>query len=125
VKRKQRVENIQKFSDSARFFIANKTCAGYGLNLQFCSYEIFYSNDWNYATRAQAEDRAHRIGQMDNVHILDICADETLDERILDCLNKKERLADSFKYQIEKMKDTKDLGRWLDGAKVIRKQKCV
>ncbi len=125
VKKKQRVENIEKFKDSARFFLANKTCAGYGLNLQFCSYEVFYSNDWNFATRAQAEDRAHRIGQKNNVHILDICASQTLDERILSCLWKKERLVDSFKNEIEKLKDRKDLGRWLDGAKVIRKQKCT
>lgn len=106
---KKRQENLDKFSKDVQFLVANKSCAGYGLNLQFCSYEIFYNNDWDYATRAQAEDRVHRIGQNENVHIVDICADETLDERILKCLDRKESLVDSFKDEIEEQKENKDL----------------
>lgn len=102
---KQRQKNLDKFRDKAQFLIANKTCAGYGLNLQFCSYIIYYSNDWDYATRSQSEDRVHRIGQNKNVHIIDICAGCTLDERILKCLEKKEDLVDSFKREIESKKD--------------------
>lgn len=102
---KQRQENLDKFSKDEQFLVANKSCAGYGLNLQFCSYVIFYSNDWDYATRSQAEDRVHRIGQNENVHYVDICATYTLDERILSCLSKKENLVDSFKEELEKQKD--------------------
>lgn len=123
ISRKQRIVNVAKFENSARFFVANKTCAGYGLNLQFCSYAIYYSNDWDLATRNQSEDRLHRIGQKDNVHILDVCADNTLDERILDCLIRKENLLNSFKYEIERLKNKQDLGRWLGSAKTVRKQK--
>lgn len=102
---KQRQKNLDLFQGSKQFLVANKTCAGYGLNLQFCSYVIYYSNDWDYATRAQSEDRVHRIGQPHNVHYVDICATETLDERILRCLNNKENLVDSFKREIELQKD--------------------
>ncbi|MCG8514581.1 MAG: DEAD/DEAH box helicase [Halanaerobiales bacterium] len=107
---KQRQENIDAFykKTKTRFLVANKTCAGYGLNLQFCNYIIYYSNDWNYATRSQSEDRVHRIGQKNNVHIIDICADNSLDERILSCLWKKENLVDSFKRQLENQKDKKE-----------------
>lgn len=120
VKQKERQKNIDKFADKARFFVANKVTAGYGLNLQFCHYILFYSNDWNYATRSQAEDRVHRIGQDSTVHIMDICADSTLDERILRCLSRKENLLDSFKEELEKMKDDKDikaLSDWIDGKR--------
>ncbi|WP_243129275.1 DEAD/DEAH box helicase [Hathewaya massiliensis] len=104
---KQRQKNLDLFKNEIQFLVANKTCAGYGLNLQFCSYVIYYSNDWDYATRSQSEDRVHRIGQDKNVHIIDICAAYTLDERILKCLQRKENLVDSFKSEIEKQKDDK------------------
>lgn len=113
---KQRNQAIEQFKTSARFLVANKTCAGYGLNLQFCSYVIFYNNDFDYATRAQAEDRVHRIGQNQNVHIIDICADNTLDEQILKCLHRKESLCDNFKSVLKEMNDV---------AKSISKRKRV
>lgn len=111
---KKRNENLDKFRDKSSFLIANKQCGAYGLNLQFCSYIIYYSNDWDYATRSQSEDRVHRIGQKkENVHIIDICASHTLDERILKCLERKENLVDAFKYEIEHTKDNKELFTWI------------
>lgn len=117
VKHKQRELNLQAFESSAQFFVANKTCAGYGLNLQFCSFVVYYNNDWDYATRSQSEDRVHRIGQQNNVHIIDLCADGTLDERILKCLSRKESLVYSFQRQIESMKnrDITAMKEWIEG----------
>ena len=106
---KQRQHNLDLFKEKAKFLVANKSCAGYGLNLQFCSYIIFYSNDFDYGTRAQAEDRVHRIGQNKNVHIIDICSSYTLDERIIKCLNKKESLLECFKAELEETKDTETI----------------
>lgn len=111
---KKRVENIEKFKGDAQYFVANKVCAGYGLNLQFCNNIIFYSNDWSFATRSQAEDRVHRIGQEHEVKIYDICAEYTLDVRILDCLSNKENLVNRFKNDIEKIKNKQDLKRWIN-----------
>ncbi|AVF28867.1 DEAD/DEAH box helicase [Paenibacillus larvae] len=123
VTQKKRQAHKKAFTQNARFLVANKTCAGYGLNLQFCSYAIFYNNDWDYATRGQAEDRIHRIGQNQNVHILDICARGTLDHRILTCLSRKEDLVESFKHYVENMKDRKDLSllarAWVEGGKKV------
>lgn len=110
---KKRQENLKKFERNTQFLVANKTCAGYGLNLQFCSYVIYYSNDWDYATRSQSEDRVHRIGQNKNVHIIDICASETLDERILNCLWRKESLVDNFKDEIEKQKENTTIEKYI------------
>lgn len=112
---KHRQKSLDSFRGASNFLVANKVCAGYGLNLQFCSYVIYYSNDYDFATRCQSEDRVHRIGQTHNVHIVDICAANKLDERIQRCLWNKESLAESFKGKIDKCKDKKSLGRWLDG----------
>jgi len=111
---RKRQINLDKFEKNAQFLVANKTCAGFGLNLQFCSYIIFYNNDFDYGTRGQAEDRVHRIGQSKNVHIIDICASNKLDERILACLFRKERIVDSFKEELERNKDKKSLDIWLN-----------
>lgn len=108
---KKRQENIQQFENHARFLIANRSCAGYGLNLQFCKYIIFYSHSWDLATRSQAEDRIHRIGQAYPVQIIDICAERTLDERILDCLYRKQNLVELFKDHIAQRKFS--LAQWL------------
>ena len=127
---KKRQDNIDKFEQEVQFLVANKTCAGYGLNLQFCSYIIFYSNDYDFGTRAQAEDRVHRIGQNKNVHIIDICAANTLDESIIKCLQKKENLLDEFKKELDSKKDKEELISWIrkkdfSGRKYSKKIKAI
>lgn len=99
---KKRQEALEKFRTHARFLVANKNCAGFGLNLQYCHNAIYYNNDWDRATRAQSEDRLHRMGQADNVEIMDIYAYNTIDKRILDCLERKENLANTFRQELKK-----------------------
>ena len=99
---KRRDVEIQKFKDYGMFLVANRTCAGFGLNLQFCSTVIYYNNDWDLATRLQSEDRVHRIGQTEQVEIIDMCAENTIDETIAKCLGRKENLLYYFKSEIDK-----------------------
>ena len=99
--KRQRNANLEAFRGDTRFLVANKACAGYGLNLQFCNHVIYYSNDWDWATRSQSEDRVHRIGQDKEVQIVDIYASGTLDQKILRCLSRKERLEDQIKAEIK------------------------
>ena len=105
VSQKKRQENRAAFRDNVQFLVANKMCGAYGLNLQFCHNVIYYSNDFDLATRMQSEDRVHRIGQNNDVNIYDIYCPRTIDELIVDCLYKKERLVDRFKAEIGKVKD--------------------
>lgn len=100
---KKRVANLKRFKEdsSCRYLIANKACGGYGLNLQFCHRAIYYNNDFNYATRAQAEDRIHRVGQKERVKMIDIVADAKIDKRIINCLDRKESLSDAFKRELK------------------------
>ena len=101
VKARQKNKNAFK-AGKAKYLVANKSCAQFGLNLQFCHREIFYNNDWDWGTRAQAEDRLHRVGQTRDVIIQNIYAANTLDETILSCLGRKERLSDLFKSEVAK-----------------------
>lgn len=122
VPQKRRKEIIDSFAGVKQYFVANKTCAGYGLNLQFCRNVVYYSNDWNLGTRLQSEDRVHRIGQDQIVNIYDIVAERTLDVRILDCLRRKESLMDALRREIDAHKDDKDkLMQWIKGVRDVGK----
>ena len=110
---KKRLRNLEEFRESATFLIANRDCAGYSLNLQFCHNIIYYSNGWDLATRLQSEDRIHRIGQDQDIRIRDICAYNTLDERILSCLYRKEKLLEAFRNDIKNMENKNGIAEWV------------
>ena len=95
---KKRDKELDKFIGDSQFLIANKSCGGYGLNLQFCNNMIYYSNDFDWGTRAQSEDRVHRIGQDKPVYITDIIADSKIDEMIIRNLSRKESLDSYITY---------------------------
>lgn len=104
VPQKQRQKNLEGFRGDAQVLVANKVCGAYGLNLQFCRNMIFYSNDFDLATRSQAEDRIHRIGQTHEVYIYDIIMEDSIDTFIDDCLSRKVSMANEFKRRIKKHK---------------------
>ena len=110
---KKRMQNLETFKAKANFLIANRDCAGYSLNLQFCHNIIYYSNSWDLATRLQSEDRIHRIGQEQDIRIRDICAYNTLDERILGCLYRKEKLLEAFRNDIKNMENKNRIAEWI------------
>ena len=130
---KARQNSLEAFKGGARYLIANKTCAGYGLNLQFCHNVIYYSNDWDWATRIQSEDRVYRLGQAEQVHIYDLCAVASLDVKILKCLSRKESLEEAVKRELRNANGTRDargeFKKWLKGelsdGKAVPEQKCV
>lgn len=100
--RSKREHALSSFAGDAQIMVANKSCAAFGLNLQHCHNEIFYNNDWDYATRIQAEDRVHRLGQTKEVNIWDIYAESTIDERIMECLSRKSNLLYVFQDDVKK-----------------------
>ena len=56
--------------------------AGTGITLNRASVVILLDEPWNMALREQAVDRAHRIGQKNNVTVYTIIAKNTIDEKI-------------------------------------------
>lgn len=104
---KERNSALKEFRGTKNYLIANKNCAGFSLNLQFCHNIIYLSNDWELGKRLQSEDRVHRLGQKDEVNITDIFAYNTLDEKILSCLQRKESLLENIKDEIEHAGDFK------------------
>jgi SNF2 family DNA or RNA helicase len=92
----QRQENIKKFQDpnsKVRFFIGNPQTGGYGITLTEAKAVIYYSNSYDLEKRLQSEDRAHRIGQKNKVTYIDMMADDTVDEKIVESLRNKVNIA--------------------------------
>ena len=69
--------------------MGNPSTAGYGLTLTEANLVVYYANDFNLETRIQSEDRAHRIGQKNNVTYIDLISEGTLDEKIVEALRNK------------------------------------
>ncbi|KAL6943387.1 hypothetical protein ACO0OE_003275 [Hanseniaspora uvarum] len=70
--------------DSEYFcFLLSTRAGGLGLNLQTADTVIIYDSDWNPHQDLQAQDRAHRIGQKNEVRILRLITTDSVEEAIL------------------------------------------
>lgn len=71
--------------DSPYFmFLLSTRAGGLGLNLQTADTVIIYDSDWNPHQDLQAQDRAHRIGQKNEVRILRLVSSSSVEEKILE-----------------------------------------
>ena len=95
----ERQESVTKFQDGkARVFLATTGAAGEGITLTKSSLLVHLSLPWSMVQVSQAEDRIHRWGQeSDQVQIVDILSDDTIDERIADVLRHKKAMLHQLK----------------------------
>ncbi|KAF2086878.1 hypothetical protein K490DRAFT_74084 [Saccharata proteae CBS 121410] len=70
-------------------FLLSTRAGGLGLNLQTADTVIIYDSDWNPHQDLQAQDRAHRIGQKNEVRILRLISSNSVEEKILERANFK------------------------------------
>ena len=92
----ERQKAVDRFQTDAtcRVFIGSIKAAGVGLTLTASSTVIFCELDWVPANMTQAEDRAHRIGQLANVLIQLLVVDGSLDARMANTIVDKQNIAD-------------------------------
>lgn len=127
---------MERFNQDSRVFcmILTTRSGGLGLNLTGADCVIFYDNDWNPAMDAQAQDRAHRIGQTKPVKIYRLVSSRTVEENILTKANQRRSLeslviskagftTDSFRQRI----NVRELITPLDemkplGSKLVEKE---
>jgi len=87
--RQRIVEEFQQSDSKLRFFVGNPRVGGYGLTLTEAKTVIYYNNVYDLEVRLQSEDRAHRIGQKNNVTYIDLVCENTVEEKILQALRDK------------------------------------
>jgi len=73
-------------------FISSSRSGGVGINLTGADTVIFYDSDFNPQMDKQCEDRAHRIGQIRDVHIYRFISEHTVEEALLRKANQKRSL---------------------------------
>ncbi len=89
------VERFQNDPDTQLFLISLKA-GGLGLNLTAAGYVFLLDPWWNPAVEMQAIDRAHRIGQTQNVFAYRLIAKGTVEEKVLELQKSKRDLADAI-----------------------------
>lgn len=92
---KDRGTLVKRFQegDQEQVFLLSLKAAGSGLTLTAASYVVLLDPWWNPAVEAQAIDRAHRIGQKDQVIAYRILAKDTVEEKIRKIQDEKSELA--------------------------------
>jgi SNF2 family DNA or RNA helicase len=91
----ERQDNIRKFQNGpdCRFLIGTPQTGGYGITLTKANTVVYFSNGYDLEKRLQSEDRAHRIGQKKKVTYVDLIAEGTVDEKIVEALRSKINIA--------------------------------
>ena len=79
--------------DDVPVFLISLKAGGTGLNLTAASVVIHFDPWWNVAAQNQATDRAHRIGQKNQVVVFRLIAQNTIEEKILHLQEKKQEMA--------------------------------
>lgn len=90
--RRKAVDSFQH-NKNTRFFVGTQQAGGMGITLTAANTVVYYSNTFNLEHRLQSEDRAHRIGQRNNVTYYDLMARGTVDRYVIKALKNKMDIA--------------------------------
>ncbi|CAG5095175.1 Similar to brm: ATP-dependent helicase brm (Drosophila melanogaster) [Cotesia congregata] len=85
-KAEDRGDLLKRFNDPGSqyfLFLLSTRAGGLGLNLQAADTVVIFDSDWNPHQDLQAQDRAHRIGQKNEVRVLRLMTVNSVEERIL------------------------------------------
>lgn len=92
-KRAEMVAKFQEEGNTTNVFLISLKAGNTGLNLTAADYVFLFDPWWNPAMEQQAIDRAHRIGQKKNVFAYKMICKDTIEERILEMQQRKEKLS--------------------------------
>ena len=94
---KVRLDLVNEFneSDDCFVFLISLKAGGMGLNLTSAQTVVHYDPWWNLSVENQATDRAHRIGQLNNVFVIKLIAKGSIEEKILTIQERKQALSNS------------------------------
>jgi len=93
-KRQRAVDLFQDKHSHVKLFIGGITAVGVGITLTASSNVVFAELDWTPGNVHQAEDRCHRIGQVDSVLVQHLVLDGSLDARMAQMIVEKQEVAD-------------------------------
>ncbi len=77
-------------------FLVSLKAGGVGLNLTAADTVIHYDPWWNPAVEDQATDRAHRIGQQQNVFVYRLLTEDTIEQKVFELQQSKRGLVEGL-----------------------------
>lgn len=94
---KDRGESVRRFQEDpdVRFLVGQER-ALIGVTLTAAEMMVFWSNEFSYEARYQCEDRCHRIGQKKSVVYVDLVGEKTVEERVVQVLDRCREVADGL-----------------------------
>jgi SNF2 family DNA or RNA helicase len=95
-KREQMISDFQNPDSPPAVFILSLKAGGVGITLTQANHVFHFDRWWNPAVENQATDRAFRIGQQKNVFVHKFVTLGTLEERIDQMIEDKQKMADSI-----------------------------
>lgn len=93
---KQAAVDSFQTNSGTRLIICSIKAAGVGLTLTASSSVAFLELPWTFADACQCEDRAHRIGQKDNVTCYYLLGKNTIDFKVYKLINDKKNTANQI-----------------------------
>ena len=90
------VTSFQQKESTTNLFLISLKAGNSGINLTAADYVFLFDPYWNRATEQQAIDRTHRIGQTNKVFAYKIICKNTIEERIIQLQNRKQKIADEL-----------------------------
>ena len=107
--RERRMARFNDPSSPAFVFLLSTRAGGLGLNLASADTVVIFDSDWNPMMDAQAQDRAHRIGQKNDVRVFRLISTSPVEERILqratDKLNMNNLIVEAGKFSRDSKAD--------------------
>lgn len=105
-KAKVRMEMVEEFNNNEdiKVFVVSLKAGGTGLNLVGADMVIHLDPWWNSSAENQATDRAYRIGQTKNVHVIKLICKDTIEEKVVKLQNVKKELAESIVHSDEQIR---------------------
>ncbi|NOR81200.1 MAG: ATP-dependent helicase, partial [Methyloprofundus sp.] len=95
-KREKMIEDFQDPESPPSVFVLSLKAGGVGITLTRANHVFHFDRWWNPAVENQATDRAFRIGQKKNVMVHKFITLGTLEERIDQMIEDKQKMADSI-----------------------------
>jgi len=84
-----KIAAIEEFRNSNKRFFVTTDCLNYGVNIEFCHILVHFDLVWNPAKLEQREGRIDRLTQKENMLIINLIANDSVEDRVVKMLEDK------------------------------------
>lgn len=112
-----RAAALARFREGGAVVMVATATGSEGHNLQHCNVLVNFDLPWNPMAIEQRIGRLHRMGQTREVHVYNLCAKGTIEERVLDVLDRRVQLFQLVVGEMDmvlgNIADERDLEEWI------------